>query len=725
LMKEKLRQSEAYLSEAQGLSRTGSFGWRISTGELHWSDETFRIFQFDPTTKPTVELVLHRVHPEDAALVKQTIEHASQEGKDFDFVHRLLMPDGSVKHVRVVAHARADQAGKFEFVGAVMDITVAKQAEEKLRESQRRYAVTLSSIGDAVIATDDRAHLTFMNRVAETLTGWQSADAIGRPISEVFRIINEETREVVEDPTAKVLRLGTVVGLANHTALLARDGRGLPIDDCGSPIIDDDGKITGVVLVFRDMTQRRRAEEAELLRRSNERMELAVRGSNLSIWEFDMPDGRIENSQKTYINVWESLGYDALEAPTDFASAFALGVHPDDQERMRRAIHEFLVSEGREFEAEYRIRRKDGSDGSYLTRGVALRDSEGKPIRIIGSTVDISNLKRAEEAQRESAQRFRTFVDHASDAFFLQDDSLAIVDVNRQACESLGYSRDELLGMTPIDFDPDVTPAYLEEINRKLGAGELMSFESRHRRKDGTVFPVEIRGKAFWECGQRFMVALVRDITERKRVEEALRESEERFRGTFENAAIGIANVDFEGHWLRVNQRLCDIVGYTREELLQTTYQEITYADDLSFSIEKFVQFAQGRGAHFLAAEALRPQGRLARLGGTVRRAPAGRGGQTRLCDCDDPRYIAAQAAGGGAAGERTPLAQPDRDAAATGLDGHARRRLRLLQHAVDAIHGSAGESAIGLAVDGDAPSGRPGADSAILDGLRCGPPRL
>ena len=202
--------------------------------------------------------------------------------------------------------------------------------------------------------------------------------------------------------------------------------------------------------------------------------------------------------------------------------------------------------------------------------------------------------QRAEEAQRESAQRFRTFVDHASDAFFLQDESLTIVDVNRQACESLGYSRAELLGMTPIDFDPDVTPAHLEEIKRKLCAGELMAFESRHRRKDGTVFPVEIRGKAFWECGQRFMVALVRDITERKRVEEALRESEERFRGTFENAAIGIANVDFEGRWLRVNQRLCDIVGYAREELLQKTYQEITYADDLSTSIEKFAQFTQG-----------------------------------------------------------------------------------------------------------------------------------
>ena len=136
LQEEKLHQSEAYLSEAQQLSHTGSFGWRISSGEITWSEETFRIFQYDRTTKPTVELLLQRAHPEDAALVKQTIERASQDGKDFDFEHRLLMRDGSVKHLDVVAHAERDKSGELEFVGAVMDITERKQAEEKLRRSK-------------------------------------------------------------------------------------------------------------------------------------------------------------------------------------------------------------------------------------------------------------------------------------------------------------------------------------------------------------------------------------------------------------------------------------------------------------------------------------------------------------------------------------------------------------------------------------------------------------
>ena len=136
VQEKKLHQSEAYLSEAQRLSHTGSFGWRVSTGDIIWSEESFRIFQYDPTTKPTAQLILDRVHPKDAAVVKETIQRASQDGTDFDFELRLLMPDRSVKHVRVVAHAERDESGDVEFIGAVMDITESKQAEKQLRRSE-------------------------------------------------------------------------------------------------------------------------------------------------------------------------------------------------------------------------------------------------------------------------------------------------------------------------------------------------------------------------------------------------------------------------------------------------------------------------------------------------------------------------------------------------------------------------------------------------------------
>src|SRR5208282_2971038 len=120
---DRLRRGEAYLAEAQRLSHTGSFGWTPSTGELHWSDETFRILEYDPSIKPTVERVLQRIHPDDRAMIRQLIDETSSGEKDFDVAHRLLMPDGSVKFVHVLSHALKDAASNLEVVGALMDVT--------------------------------------------------------------------------------------------------------------------------------------------------------------------------------------------------------------------------------------------------------------------------------------------------------------------------------------------------------------------------------------------------------------------------------------------------------------------------------------------------------------------------------------------------------------------------------------------------------------------------
>src|SRR5438128_9892016 len=154
----------------------------------------------------------------------------------------------------------------------------------------------------------------------------------------------------------------------------------------------------------------------------------------------------------------------------------------------------------------------DGRVRWVSTTRMPFRDNDGKIIGTFGVARDITRVKLAEEGLRESEQRFRTFVDHATDAFFLQDEHGVILDVNRQACSSLGYTREELAGKTPVDFDHDITPAMLEDLDRKLNAGEMVAFESRHRRKDRATFPVDVRGRAFWEGGRRFLVSLARDI---------------------------------------------------------------------------------------------------------------------------------------------------------------------------------------------------------------------
>jgi PAS domain-containing protein len=138
-LNEELRRSQAYLAEAQRLSHTGSFGWTISTGEILWSEETYRILEYDRAAKPTLELVLLRIHPEDRAVAQQAIDRVSSKGTNFDIERRLLMPDGRVKHIHVVGHAVRDSTGDLTFAGAVTDITAAKQAEEALRTSEQQW----------------------------------------------------------------------------------------------------------------------------------------------------------------------------------------------------------------------------------------------------------------------------------------------------------------------------------------------------------------------------------------------------------------------------------------------------------------------------------------------------------------------------------------------------------------------------------------------------------
>ena len=156
-----------------------------------------------------------------------------------------------------------DLEGKVGHVlGISTEITERKKAEEALRASEQRWSTTLASIGDAVIATDTEARITFMNAVAQELTGWTLPEAAQKPVEEVFHIVNEQTRHKVDNPVTKVIEKGVIVGLANHTVLVRKDGTEVPIDDSGAPIRDEDGRTTGVALVFRDTTERKKAEDA-------------------------------------------------------------------------------------------------------------------------------------------------------------------------------------------------------------------------------------------------------------------------------------------------------------------------------------------------------------------------------------------------------------------------------------------------------------------------------
>jgi PAS domain S-box-containing protein len=183
--------------------------------------------------------------------------YASSPPESFDL---LELRDGRVfERFTKIQYVEERNVGR---VWSFRNITARKQAEDEVRQQREWFQVTLSSIGDAVITTDTEGNVTFLNPMAEMMTGWQSAEAAGQPLEKIFTIINEETREPAQNPVAKVLRDGTIVGLANHTGLISKDGRERSIEDSAAPIKGVTGEIAGAVMVFHDVTERRRAESS-------------------------------------------------------------------------------------------------------------------------------------------------------------------------------------------------------------------------------------------------------------------------------------------------------------------------------------------------------------------------------------------------------------------------------------------------------------------------------
>ena len=247
-----LRRSEMYLAEAQRLSDTGSFGWNVSSGEIYWSDETYRIFECEPTTKPTLQMVIDRTHPDDRVRLQQIIERASIERREYLAEHRVVMADGSVKYLRAVGNcARSEDPGRIVFIGAVTDVTERKRAEETLREQ----ANLLNLTHDAIFVRDMNGGITYWNRGAEALYGWTAEQAEGRIARELLKTVSSVPRDRImaellssgrwEGELGRTKKDGTQVVVASRWSL-QRDARGTPL-----AALETDNNIT----------ERKRAEE--------------------------------------------------------------------------------------------------------------------------------------------------------------------------------------------------------------------------------------------------------------------------------------------------------------------------------------------------------------------------------------------------------------------------------------------------------------------------------
>ncbi|MEW6141109.1 MAG: DUF3365 domain-containing protein [Thermodesulfobacteriota bacterium] len=302
------------------------------------------------------------------------------------------IPEPKVREVRDLVAAFNRMSIELRKTNDEQEQRIIERTKE-LAIERERLEVTLRSIGDGVISTDTKGRITALNRRAEELTGWTEAEARGNPLQEVFVIVNALTREACGNPVDKVLKTGESVGLANNTMLIAKDGKERILADSGAPIRAESGEILGVVIVFRDVTEKVRQEEA--LAKSEALLREAQRVAHIGHWELESLPGTSTWSEE----IFHIFGLDPEKGEPSLG-AYRDIIHLDDWELLERSV-EALSSEGAPFDIEFRVIRPDGSIRWVNAKGYPQRNAQGEIIRLFGTAQDITERKKTEQ-ERES-----------------------------------------------------------------------------------------------------------------------------------------------------------------------------------------------------------------------------------------------------------------------------------------------------------------------------------
>lgn len=424
-----------------------------------------------------------------------------------------------------------------------------------LKNEKDNLTITINSIGDGVIATDYDGNVVLMNPVAEKLTGWKLNEAFGKPLSSIFHIINAFTRQAVENPVNRVIQTGKIIGLANHTVLINRNGTEFQIADSAAPIIDNLGSINGIVLVFSNVTDKyiiqEKLKESEFVFR---RLFEASVDPILLLND----NGFIDCNEATL----KLLGY---ENKNDLLNKQPWEISPELQPDGTPSFNKAIQMIRKALDEGYNIfewvhNKKNGEE--------VIVDVMLTPIILDGKQLfyttwrDITNRKKAEIELRESEQKFRDiFEKHSAMKFLIEADTGNIVDVNEAAIKFYGYTYKQFLKMNIADIN--TLPQ--EQIYSKMSLvqkGQKNNFEFKHRLANGKVVDVQVFSSTIKIKDKNYLHSIITDISDRKEAEKNLKLLHQ---AVEQNPAI-IVITDVNGKIQYVNPKFTEITGYTFEE---------------------------------------------------------------------------------------------------------------------------------------------------------------
>jgi PAS domain S-box-containing protein len=515
---EAVRRSEAYLAEAQRLSHTGSFGWRPDTGEIVWSDETYRIFEYDRSVKPTTDSVVQRVHPEDRAEVSEVINSAFAGATDFEHAYRLLLPDGRVRHVHAIAHALQDASGSREFVGAVTDTSERKTTEEKVRRLIEAgiLGIFFATVEGGIVEAN-QAFLQLLQYDRQDLVSGRLRWADLTPA---------EWRERDERSMAEFLATG--VFQAYEKEYFRKDGSRVPVLVGGAQIQSPN---EGVVFVL-DLSEQKRAEEK--IRRSESYLAEAQRLSQTGSWAWSPDDDIRYWSEECY----RVLSFDSQDGLPRFEQFFQR-IHPDDQPGFRELI-ETSIREKAEWEADYRIVHPGGAIRDIHVVSHPVLSTSGHLVEFVGTVIDVTERKKAEEERRRSEMELRQMLDLTPQLVAVLGPNRERLYVNRVSLDYLGISIDEWRQRS---FAAEVHPDDSERLKTyadRAFSGAAYELEMRWRKADGSYRwflsrynPVrDNKGQVM-----RWYVASI-DIEDRKQAEDRLQRENVALREEIDKASM-------------------------------------------------------------------------------------------------------------------------------------------------------------------------------------------
>gem|GEM_PF-150514 len=444
-------------------------------------------------------------------------------------------------------------------VGSNTDITERKLAEQMLREREELLSVTLRSIGDGMIATDALGNVVNMNPVAEELCGWTLEEARGRNITGIFHIIHETTRQPVQNPVLTVLETKTVVGLANHTSLISKDGKEYHITDSAAPIKSAEDKLLGVIMVFSDVTEK--YQKTQALARSEEKLRHIIENSTNVFYSHD------QSHNLTFISpqIFQLLGYTQEEALSDWKKVLSDNpVNQSGVESTIRALETGIPQPPFELELVHKAGRK------VL---VEVRESpvvvDGQVISVVGSINDITQRRQAEKMLKESEEKFRSLFDFSLDTILLMEGEI-VVQCNIAALKVFGCDFDQIIGHPIRKFSPERQPfgenseILAKEIIEAANLGIAQNFEWLHQRADKTPFYADVSLNRIEVQGKFVIQAIVRDITAKKLADFKLK----MLWSAIEQSPASVVITDPEGKIEYVNPGFLTSTGYTFDEAI-------------------------------------------------------------------------------------------------------------------------------------------------------------